>query len=182
MPMNTTLPVVGFVAPSGTGKTTLLITLISLFKQSGIRVAVIKHSHHDFEIDKPGKDSYELRMAGADQMLIASKYRWALITENTPDNNDVELGSLLEHIDPTRVDLVLVEGFKHEDYPKIALYRSGHKPASITTSGSNIIAVATDAVYEFDGKIPCLDLNNAKEIFQFILRYFNLTTTECEHV
>lgn len=174
-PFNTRLPVLGFVAPSGTGKTTLLTTLITLFKQSGIRVGVIKHSHHDFEIDKPGKDSYELRTAGAKQMLIASKYRWALINENAADDKEPELSHLLDRLDQTSLDLILVEGFKHEDYPKISLFRSGLGQMLIDASDANIIAVATDAVHEFDDKIPCLDLNDPGQIFRFILQHFSLS-------
>lgn len=172
---NASIPVLGFVAPSGTGKTTLLKTLISLLKGKNIRLAVIKHSHHDFEIDKPGKDSYELRMAGAEQMLIASKHRWALISETRCEDNEVDLNTLLLRLDQQQLDLILVEGFKHENYPKIEIFRSEHKRTRIAESNPDIIAVAADVHQDFNDNIPCLDLNNAEQILQFIMQYFELS-------
>jgi molybdopterin-guanine dinucleotide biosynthesis protein B len=172
---NASAPILGFVATSGTGKTTLLKSLISLFKAKNYRLAVIKHSHHDFEIDKPGKDSYELRMSGAEQMLIASKFRWALITENTHNDIDVDLNELLQQLDQKTLDLILVEGFKSEHYPKIELFRAGHSEIPLVTSDPDIIAVATDTQQEFGDKIPTLDLNNTEQIFQFIIQHFDLS-------
>lgn len=174
---NATIPVLGFIAPSGTGKTTLLKSLISLLREQNIRLAVIKHSHHDFEIDKPGKDSYELRMAGADQMLIASKHRWALISENHHKNIEVDLNALLQHLDQKQLDLILVEGFKYEHFPKIKLFRTDHNQTLLTVSDPDIIAVATDAQCNVDDKIPCLDLNNAEQILQFIIQHFDLNAS-----
>ena len=174
---NATVPVLGFVAPSGTGKTTLLKAIISLLKEKGIRLAVIKHSHHDFEIDKPGKDSYELRMAGANQMLIASKYRWALDTENNHEDTEVDLDALLQNLNQEQLDLILVEGFKYEHFPKIELFRSGHSSTPlVAASDTDIIAVAADAQCDIDDKIPCLDLNNTEQILQFIIQHFGLKT------
>ena len=175
---NASVPILGFVAPSGTGKTTLLKMLIPLFKKNNIRLAVIKHSHHDFEIDKPGKDSYELRMAGADQMLIASKYRWALISENHSEKNDVDLNTLLQRLDQTQLDLILVEGFKYAHFPKIELLRASHNQTPLAISDPDIIALATDTTHKFDDKIPCLDLNNIEQIFQFILQHFGLPSNQ----
>lgn len=188
---NASVPVLGFVATSGTGKTTLLKNLISLFKANKYRLAVIKHSHHDFEIDKPGKDSYELRMAGADQMLIASPFRWAIISENSQNNTDVDLNELLHRLDQKTLDLILVEGFKYEHYPKIELIRAGHSvshsespdessdknqnTAALAKFDPDIIAVATDTPQEFGDKIICLDINNTEQIFQFIIQHFGLS-------
>ncbi|VAW95015.1 Molybdopterin-guanine dinucleotide biosynthesis protein MobB, partial [hydrothermal vent metagenome] len=107
---NAIVPIIGFVAPSGTGKTQLLKALITRLKSKGFKVAVIKHSHHDFQIDKPGKDSYELRMSGATQMLIASKYRWALVNENENPEQEVTLNTLIKQLDQTTLDIILVEG------------------------------------------------------------------------
>lgn len=171
---NAAVPILGFVAPSGTGKTTLLKTLISLLKAKGVRLAVIKHSHHDFEIDKPGKDSYELRMSGADQMLIASKHRWALISENANKDKEADLNILLEQLNQKQLDLILVEGFKFEQFPKIELFRAAHNKTPLAATDDDIIAVATDTQCDIDGKIPQLDLNNTEEILQFILQYFDL--------
>lgn len=172
---NARVPILGFVAPSGTGKTSLLKKLISLLKAKGVRLAVIKHSHHDFEIDKPGKDSYELRMSGADQMLIASKHRWALVTETTTNDKEVDLNTLLTNLDQEHLDLILVEGFKFEHFPKIEIFRANHNKTPLTATDTDIIAVATDTLCEIDGKIPQLDLNNAEQILQFVIQYFDLT-------
>ncbi|MBL1275201.1 MAG: molybdopterin-guanine dinucleotide biosynthesis protein B [Ectothiorhodospiraceae bacterium] len=168
------VPVLGFVAPSGTGKTTLLTTLISTLKAAGIRVGVIKHSHHDFEIDKPGKDSFKLRAAGANQMLIASRYRSALITESIDPEEDVTLQALLVQLDHKKLDLILVEGFKHEHYAKIELFRAEVNKTPLAFSDPDIIAVATDAPQLFDDKIDCLDINDIEEVFQFILCRYQL--------
>lgn len=173
---NASVPILGFIAPSGTGKTTLLKTLISLFKMNNYRLAVIKHSHHDFEIDKPGKDSHELRMAGAEKMLVASKHRWALISENVDQDNEVDLNTLLKNLDQAGLDLILVEGFKHEHFPKIEIFRPSHKSSRLAESNPDVIAVATDAESIIPDETPCLDLNNPEEIQQFIIRYFNLET------
>lgn len=177
---NAAVPIVGFIAPSGTGKTTLLKTLISLLKAKGIRLAVVKHSHHDFEIDKPGKDSYELRMAGADQMLLASKYRWALISENTNKSDEVDLNILLQKIDQDQLDIILVEGFKFEHFPKIELFRAEHNRIPLAASDADIVAVATDTQCDINDKIPQLDLNNTQEILNFIIQYFNLNKMKSE--
>lgn len=178
---NASIPIIGFVAPSGTGKTTLLKTLISLCKAKNIRLAVIKHSHHDFEIDTPGKDSYELRKAGAEQMLIASPYRWALISESRCDANEVDLNTLLLQLDQKQLDLILVEGFKQEHYPKIELVRAPHHQLSLAAADPDVIAIATDGPEEPGRELPCLDLNDAEQILRFIIRYFNLTTANVSH-
>ena len=112
------IPVLGFCAYSGTGKTTLLKQLIPELNQRGIRLAVIKHAHHNFDVDIPGKDSFEMRKAGARQVLVASHVRWALMTED-PVENDPQLQHLLRQIEADKVDMVLVEGFKKLALPKI---------------------------------------------------------------
>ncbi len=122
------VPVLGFAAYSGTGKTTLLVKLLPLMKLQGLSVATIKQTHHDFEIDKPGKDSYALRKAGAAQVLIASEKRCALITEyEKPVESD--LVELVNKLDLENIDLVLVEGFKNSSFPKIEVHRAaaGHR-------------------------------------------------------
>ena len=167
--MNSPKPVLGFAAFSGTGKTTLLKQLIPLLAERGVRVSVIKHAHHDFDIDKPGKDSYELREAGARQMLVASARRWALMTE-TEGDADPALDSLIGHLDPDGIDLVLVEGFKHVPFPRIELHRPSLGHSLLHPEDSNIIAVATDEPVE-TGDLPRLDLNNAAAIAQFIVAW-----------
>ena len=169
------VPVLGFAAYYGTGKTTLLVKLLPLMKLQGLRVAMIKQTHHDFEIDKPGKDSYELRMAGADQMLIASKYRWALITENSNNDEEVSLNDLLKNLNQNQLDLILVEGFKFENFPKIELFRDGNNRTPLAAYEADNIAIATDPLCDIDDKIPQLDLNDPEIILKFIIQHFNLS-------
>jgi molybdopterin-guanine dinucleotide biosynthesis protein MobB len=160
------VPVLGFAAYSGTGKTTLLVKLIPLLREQGIRVALIKHAHHDFDIDIPGKDSYELRKAGADQVLVASSNRRALIKEMVIEA-DPQLQDLINELDLSNVDLVLVEGFRHVAFPKIELHRPCLDKDLIFADDSSVIAVASDE--EIDtGVLPFLDLNQPEEITQFI--------------
>ncbi len=103
-------PVLGFAAYSGTGKTTLLVKLLPLMKLQGLRVAMIKQTHHDIEIDKPGKDSYELRKAGADQVLLASDKHYALMAD-FEETETSDLLTLIKKLDLEHIDLILVEGF-----------------------------------------------------------------------
>lgn len=160
----------GLAAWSGTGKTTLLKQLLPVLKAQGVRVGVIKHAHHQFDVDHPGKDSYELRHAGADQMLICSSKRWALMVEE----NQVEMPSLskmLHQLDHSKLDLVLVEGFKKVSFPKIELYRREVNKPQLYMGDENIIAVACDEVIPLGCDIPLLDLNNIEQIAAFIQRY-----------
>lgn len=170
------LPVLGFAAWSGTGKTTLLKQLLPRLKLRGLRVGCIKHAHHDFDVDTPGKDSYELRHAGASQMLIASAKRWALMTEE-PLDDAPQLIDLLARLNTDQLDMVLVEGFKAEDYPKIELYRpSVGKPLRFEQD-RNIIAIATDDPSALpDGvNLPILDINNIDEIEAFVHQFCRST-------
>lgn len=159
-------PVLGFAAHSGTGKTTLLVSLLPLLKDIGLRVAMIKHSHHDFEIDHPGKDSYELRRAGAQQMLIASQYREALITERVI-HAEPQLHALVNKLDLMSIDLVLVEGFRHVAFPKIELYRASLGKTLLCEQDSSIIAIAADTHLQA-GELPVLDINKPGEIAQYV--------------
>lgn len=178
---NAIIPVMGFVAPSGTGKTQLLKALIARLKSKGFTIAVIKHSHHDFEIDKPGKDSYELRMSGTAQMLIASKYRWAIISENENPEHAVTLNTLIKQLDQTILDIILVEGFTCECFPKIEVYRfdrlsSKPEQKPLFLSDPDIVAVATDEPLVARDGITLLDINNIQQISTFIIDYFSLKT------
>jgi len=166
-------PVLGFAAWSGTGKTTLLEQLIPLLRQQGLHIALIKHAHHAFDIDKPGKDSYRLREAGAGQVLIASSQRSALITENaTPQ--EPRLDDLLDRLDTRQVDLVLVEGFRHVRFAKIELHRQELNKPWLHTEDDSIIAIASDQPADTGSKLPQLDLNHPGEIVSFIMKHFNL--------
>ncbi|MGO2463415.1 MAG: molybdopterin-guanine dinucleotide biosynthesis protein MobB, partial [Serratia proteamaculans] len=142
--MNNALPpLLAIAAYSGTGKTTLLKQLIPLLKQRCIRVGLIKHTHHDMDVDTPGKDSYELRKAGADQTLVASDRRWALMTE-TPEQQSLDLQYLASRFDRSKVDVILVEGFKHEPVSKIILYREDIGRPLEDMLDEFVIAVASD--------------------------------------
>jgi len=162
------LPVIGFVAFSGTGKTTLLTRLIPALGDLGVRVGLIKHAHHGFDPDVPGKDSYRLRQAGAVQTLVASPRRQALITE-LPEDRTPRLDELLDQLDPRCLDLVLVEGFRGEEVPKIEVHRPslGHPPRFRDLT--NIVAIASDApLTETAGGVAVLDLNRPDAIAAFI--------------
>ncbi len=168
MIQNAHVPIVGFAAYSGTGKTTLLKKLLPLLKARGVRVGMVKHAHHTFDVDQPGKDSYELRKAGAAQMLIASRARWALMVER-PREKDPQLDEVLLELDQAALDLILVEGFKQERFPKIELRRSGLKGKPFYPEDDSIVAVASDDPAGLDTELPVLDLNRPEEIVDFII-------------
>ncbi|WP_236329880.1 molybdopterin-guanine dinucleotide biosynthesis protein MobB [Enterobacter quasihormaechei] len=163
------IPVLAISAWSGTGKTTLLKKLIPALCAKGIRPGLIKHTHHNMDVDKPGKDSYELRKAGAAQTMVASHQRWALMTE-TPDEAPLDLAYLISRMDHSTLDLVLVEGFKHEAVAKILLFRSdaGHNVNELTLD-EHVIAVASDVALSLD--VPVLDLNHVDGIAEFIVEW-----------
>lgn len=164
------VPLLAIAAWSGTGKTTLLKRLIPLLNERGIRPGLIKHTHHDMDVDKPGKDSYELRKAGAAQTIVANRKRWALMTE-TPEEKELDLRGLASRMDASSLDLVLVEGFKHESVAKILLYRDGlsHKPEELEID-EHVIAVASDTALN-DVTIPVLELNAPAKIADFIAKW-----------
>jgi len=159
-------PVLAIAAWSGTGKTSLLKKLIPALYARGIRTGVIKHTHHNMDIDKPGKDSYELRRAGAAQTMVASAQRWALMTE-TPEKDTLDLNYLVSRMDHSALDLVFVEGFKHDSVAKILLFRqgTGHGVDELTLD-QDVIAVASDVSLTI--QMPVLNLNNTDEIADFI--------------
>jgi len=168
-----TIPLLGFVAFSGTGKTTLLKQLIPLLKARGLRLALIKHTHHSFDIDTPGKDSYELRQAGAEQVMVASRHRWALMVETPQQTEDPQLEVLLSHLNTDALDVVLVEGFKHAAIPKIELYRPVLNHPLLFPEDANIIAIASDTALTATTRLPVLDLNNPEAIADFIMGFVN---------
>lgn len=167
-------PLIGFSAYSGTGKTTLLTQLIPYLVTQNVRLAVIKHAHHQFDIDHPDKDSYKLRHAGASQMLISSTRRWALMHELNENDNEYSLSQLLDQIDHSGADLILVEGFKKEPFTKIELHRPCLGHPLLCLEDEQIIAIATDADANTPQNLPRLDLNQPQEIGAFILQYFDL--------
>jgi molybdopterin-guanine dinucleotide biosynthesis protein MobB len=180
------IPVLGFAAYSGTGKTTLLLELLPLLAASGLRVAVVKHAHHSFEPDQEGKDSYRLRKAGAEEMLVASRHRMAWIAEFGEERDEPRLAECLAALDPSLLDLVLVEGFKHEAFPKIELHRAALGKPLLFPADPNILAVATDGVPPTGlGELPHLSINDPGGISDFILENLVRTwprtgTNECD--
>ncbi|WP_020560031.1 bifunctional molybdopterin-guanine dinucleotide biosynthesis adaptor protein MobB/molybdopterin molybdotransferase MoeA [Thiofilum flexile] len=168
---HTELPILGICAWSGSGKTTLLTELIPQLKSAGLRLAIIKHGHHDLDIDKPGKDSYRFREAGADQVLLASSKRIALMQENTPPQEPT-LAGVLRFINRDSADLVLVEGFKHSAIPKIEVYRPSLGKPLLYPNDPNVIALATDDMtLVVPPHLTKLDLNQPDSIANFILQW-----------
>ena len=169
--MPTPPPILGFAAASGTGKTTLLTQLIPLLKQKGLAVGLIKHSHHNFEMDKPGKDSFRLREAGANPVMLVSSHRRAMITEFFPAA-EPRLADQLFAFNALKLDLILVEGFKAEDFPKIELHRAALNSALLYPHDPAIIAVASDSPLTLPAALLRLDLNNPAMIAAFIYSTF----------
>ncbi|QWF71571.1 molybdopterin-guanine dinucleotide biosynthesis protein B [Methylomonas paludis] len=161
--------ILGFAAFSGTGKTTLLTGLLPILRQRGLRVGVIKYSHHDFDIDQPGKDSYRLRQAGAVPVLLVSPYRRALITEFTPPRA-ISLAEELAAFPGTGLDLILVEGFRDAAFPKIELHRPSLGKPLLYPDDANIIAIASDEPLPVPGHVKQLDLNAIAQIADFIVQ------------
>ncbi len=162
------VPILGFAAWSGTGKTTLLLHLLPLLTQIGIHTAVVKHAHHRFDVDHPGKDSYVLRHAGASQIIVTSRSRWALMVER-PTPQEPRLVEALQKLHHQTADLILVEGFKDEPFPKIELCRPSLRYPLLFPDDPSIIAVATDAPLARQTTLPLLALNQPAAIKDFIL-------------
>lgn len=163
------IPLLAIAAWSGTGKTTLLKKLIPELCARGIRPGLIKHTHHDMDVDKPGKDSYELRKAGAAQTLVASQQRWALMVE-TPEEPELDLAYLVSRMDVSALDMVLIEGFKHEPVAKILLFREGcgHRAEELVID-EHVVAVASDVPLTID--VPLLDINDIQKIANFVTQW-----------
>ncbi len=172
--MTQTTPLLGLCAYSGTGKTSLLEQLLPLL-QPHLRVAVLKHTHHHFDMDKPGKDSYRLRAAGANPMLLASSQRWVLMQE-TPEQTEADFKGLTDALSAyagSTLDLIIVEGFRHEVFPKIELHRPVLQQPLLCVQDTSIIAVATDAPLVIERNLPVLDLNHPPHIAEFILHWYH---------
>lgn len=168
---NTQIPVLGFAAFSGSGKTTLITQLTPILKQNNLRIGLIKHSHHNFAIDKPGKDSFRFRAAGADSVMLVSKQRRAIITEFTADQ-EPSLEQQIKHLDQSSLDLILVEGFKAEKFPKIEIHRPTMAKPLLYREDNNIIAVASDTSLNLPESVVALDLNQPEMIAKFIFQFW----------
>jgi molybdopterin-guanine dinucleotide biosynthesis protein B len=170
------VPLIGFAAVSGTGKTTLLLKLIPVLTGRGLRVGLVKRAHHSFDTDKPGKDSYELRKAGASQVLIGSNRRWALVVE-TQQHAEPDPFDLIARLHTESLDLILLEGFKASPLPKIELHRPALGHPLLVATDPYIIAVATDEPQRLRVDVPILDLNDPENIADFIFRHMSLDET-----
>jgi len=159
----------GFAAWSGSGKTTLMEHLIPLFVARGLRVSVVKHAHHAFDVDQPGKDSFRHRQAGATEVLVSSGVRWALMHE-LREHAEPELPQLLEKLAPC--DLVLVEGFKRQPIPKIEVHRHASGGAWLHRDDAQIVAIATDV--RLDSRLPQFGLDDHAAIAGFVVRHLGL--------
>jgi len=163
-------PILGFCAYSGTGKTTLLAQLIPILRDRGIQVGVIKHAHHNFEMDREGKDSFRFRQAGATEVMLASSRRWVLLHENS-EEADPDPEELLQRMNLDHLDLVLVEGFKHYMLPKIEIHRPSLGRDMMHPDLPGIIALASDETPSDNLDIPWLDLNHPEKIAEFIFEW-----------
>jgi molybdopterin-guanine dinucleotide biosynthesis protein B len=163
------MKIFGFAGYSGSGKTTLIEQLIPLLSARGLKVSLIKHAHHAFDVDTPGKDSYRHRHAGCSEVLVTSSRRWVLMHE-LRGAAEPDLNQQLMHLSPC--DLVLIEGFKHDRIPKIEVYRAAVGEPLLHPHDANIVAVASDA--RLDTQLPQLDLNQPPQVAQFMLIHLGL--------
>lgn len=157
--------IIGLAGWSGSGKTTLLTKVIPHLTARGKRVSTLKHAHHAFDIDRPGKDSFQHRSAGATEVLVVSGNRWALMHElrGAPEP---QLAELLDKL--SDVDLVLIEGFKRQSFPKLEVYRAENGKPLLHPGDGWIVAIASDVPLP-DAKVPVIDLNNVETIADVLL-------------
>jgi len=156
--------VIGIAGWSGAGKTTLLIRLIPVLAQRGLRVATLKHAHHAFDVDQPGKDSYEHRKAGASEVIVSSARRWVVMHE-VGDAAEASLADLLRKVSPC--DLVLVEGFKHAPLPKVEVFRRSVGKPALHAEDEHIVAIATDEAPPA-ARVPVVDVNDIAAVADLI--------------
>jgi molybdopterin-guanine dinucleotide biosynthesis protein B len=163
------MKIFGFAGWSGSGKTTLIEQLIPRFVKRGLRVSLIKHAHHTFDVDQPGKDSYRHRHAGASEVLVTSSRRWVLMHE-LRGAHEPSFDEQIRHLGPC--DLLLVEGFKHAPIPKLEVWRAETGEGLLHPNDPHVVAVASDA--KLDTKLPLLDLNDVDGIAAFIVQKLEL--------
>ena len=158
--------IIGLAGWSGSGKTTLISKLIPCLLARGLRVSTLKHAHHGFDLDKPGKDSFVHRAAGATEVIISSAKRWAILHE-LGDEEEWGLPALVGKMSP--VDLVLVEGFKRDAFPKLEIHRIANGKPLLHTEDPHIVAVACDSALP-GLKVPVVDLNDIDAIADLLLK------------
>lgn len=164
------MKIIGIIGWKNSGKTTLIEKLVEGWVSIGLRISTIKHAHHDFDIDHPGKDSYRHRAAGAQEVIVASRMRWALIHE-AREEKEAELEQLLARLTPT--DLVIVEGFKYHAHPKIEVVLDTSVTPISQNGDRSIIAVAC-AEQNFQTNLPKLPLDQPEVVARFILDYLRI--------
>jgi molybdopterin-guanine dinucleotide biosynthesis adapter protein len=157
--------VLGLVGWGGSGKTMLLKRLIPLLVARGLRIATLKHAHHDFDVDVPGKDSHEHRKAGASEVIVCSARRWAQMHE-LRDEPEPSLAALLRKLAPC--DLILIEGFKRQSHPKLEVFRPALGKAPLFPDDPRVCAVVTDAVLP-DNHPPVVDINDVQAVAKVVL-------------
>jgi molybdopterin-guanine dinucleotide biosynthesis protein B len=156
--------IIGLAGWSGSGKTTLVTNVIPVLAKRGLKVATVKHAHHDFDTDQPGKDSWLHRRAGATEVAIVSSRRWAIVHElgqGPQQEPEPSLAAVLARLSP--VDLVIVEGFKHHAHPKLEVYRSAVGKPLLHPDDDCIVAIATDAPLQ-EAQVPVLMLDDIESI------------------
>jgi molybdopterin-guanine dinucleotide biosynthesis adapter protein len=156
--------VFGFAGYSGSGKTTLIENVIPVLVSQGMRVSLIKHAHHAFDVDQPGKDSYRHRQAGASEVMLTSAKRWILMHE-IADQPEPELPEQLRRMSPC--DIVLVEGFKKQPIPKLEIHRKAHGAPLLFVDDPHIVGIATDE--RLDTELPQFSLDDYAALAAFVL-------------
>lgn len=156
----------GLTGWSGSGKTTLIVRLIPALIRRGLTVSTMKHAHKGFDIDHPGKDSHNHRVAGATEVLVSSPRRWALMHEIRNDEPELTLQELLPKLSP--VDLLLIEGFKREPHEKVEVWRPSVGKPLIAHGDPSIVAIASDGEVP-ESPVPVLDLNDEEAVAAFIV-------------
>ncbi len=166
MPYHFRMKVIGIAGYSGSGKTTLIEKLIPLLVRAGLRVSLVKHAHHEFDVDQPGKDSYRHRHAGCSEVLVGSSRRWALMHE-LRGAEEPTLSEQLRLLSPC--DLVIVEGYKSEPIAKVEVHRRAADTPLLHPEDSHVVAIATDE--PLDTHLPQIALDDAEGVARFILEH-----------
>ena len=167
--MSERIKIFGFCGYSGAGKTTLIEGLIPRFTQQGLKVSLIKHTHHGFDMDRPGKDSWRHREAGAQEVMLLSDQRWVLLHEMNADSPP-QLVDMIQHLSPC--DLVILEGFKTSPWDKIEVHRVANGKPAIWANIPGVVAVARDE--KIDCPLPQLDINDHAAVAEFVLAHTGL--------
>ena len=158
--------IIGLAGWSGSGKTTLIKKLIPSLIARGLKVSTLKHAHHGFDLDQPGKDSFFHRAAGATEVIVSSAKRWAILHE-LREEPEWDLGELVTKMSP--VDLVLVEGFKRDKFPKLEIHRAANDKPLIHPDDPHIVAIASDVALP-NAKVPVINLNDVETIVDLLLQ------------